>query len=85
MIEEANDLLKFITKQSSREEFIYQVLDVKYVEKGRGYRRVFSDIKREYGKVFSIRNFPFLSTNILTMMASFSLKSASPDYSIMLA
>ena len=52
MIEEDNDLLKCITKQSSREEFIYQVLGVKYVEKGQGYRAIFSDTKRQYGKVF---------------------------------
>ena len=44
--------LKCITKQSSREEFIYQVLGVKYVEKGQGYRAIFSDTKRQYGKVF---------------------------------
>ena len=52
MVEEDNDLVKFITKQSSREEFIYQVLDVKYVEKGQGYRAIFSDTKRQYRKVF---------------------------------
>ena len=52
MVEEDNDLVKFITKQSSREEFIYQVLDVKYVEKGKGYRAIFSDTKQQYRKVF---------------------------------
>ena len=33
-----NDLFKFITGQTKKEEYIYQVSGVKYVEKAEGYR-----------------------------------------------
>ena len=38
IIVEKNDLFKFITGQTKKEEYIYQVLGVKYVRKAKGYR-----------------------------------------------
>ena len=38
IIVEKNDLFKSITGQTKKEEYIYQVLGVKYVEKAEGYR-----------------------------------------------
>ena len=52
MIAEENDLFKFITGQSKNEEYTYQVLGVKYVEKAEGYRALLSDSKSLYAKVF---------------------------------